>query len=231
MKHSAADVVAKAQAVLTEPCCGLCSLSVTSRRTRCRSNDPGQQISRHPLDSRHQIPSVDGNWQAVIGNHFAESCNRFVSFAHLKLRFNSLLGPHDACSRSMNNGVIGRPHRRVSICKRPQILVFVHRERSEPSQRRGSAPAGAAAYQDNQRPRSEPGNGEVLPLANGRYTPESDRLLRCREMSQRANSDISHCRKTEAFWPSLTNQFYGTLLPATGVGGQTSRHTCWQASN
>jgi hypothetical protein len=30
---------------------------------------------------------------------------------------------------SMNNGVIRRPHRRVSICKRPQIPVFLHRER------------------------------------------------------------------------------------------------------
>ena len=74
---------------------------------------------------------VDGDWQAVIGNHFAKSCNRFVPFAHLKLQFNSLLGPHDACSQSMNNGVIGRPHWRVPICERPQILVFVHRERGE----------------------------------------------------------------------------------------------------
>ena len=107
---------------------------------------------------------VDGNWQAVIGNHFAESCNRFVSFAYLKFRFNSLLGPHDASSRSMNNGVIGRSHRRVSICKRPQILVFVHRERSE---RRGGGdrrqPCGAAACQGNQPPGSEPGNGDVPP--------------------------------------------------------------------
>ena len=31
-KHSAADVVAKAQAVLSEPsCCGRCSMSATSR--------------------------------------------------------------------------------------------------------------------------------------------------------------------------------------------------------
>ena len=93
------------------------------------------RVSRHrgirSIRAIKSLLKVDGDWQAVIGNHFAESCNRFVPFAHLKLRFNSLLGPHDACSRSMNNGVIGRPHRRVSICKRPQILVFVHRERSE----------------------------------------------------------------------------------------------------
>ena len=115
---------------------------------------------------------VDGDWQAVIGNHFAESCNRFVPFAHLKLRFNSLFGPHDACSRSMNNGVIGRPNRRVSICKRPQILVLVHRERSE--RRSGGdrrQPCGTAACQGNQPPGSEPGNGDVPLLANGRYTP------------------------------------------------------------
>src|ERR1700738_1476230 len=86
---------------------------------------------------------VDGDWQAVIGNHFVEPCNRFVPFAHLKLRFNSLLGPHDDCSRSMNNGVIGRPNRRVSICKRPQILVLVHRERSE--RRGGGIGANCAA--------------------------------------------------------------------------------------
>jgi hypothetical protein len=133
---------------------------------------------------------VDGNWQAVIGNHFAESCNRFVSFAYLKFRFNSLLGPHDASS------VIGRSHRRVSICNRPQILVFVHSERSE--RRSGGdrhQPCGAAAYQGNQRPRSEPGNGEVPLLANGRYTPESDRLLRCREMTRWARSDHSAPRQ------------------------------------
>ena len=115
---------------------------------------------------------VDGDWQAVIGNHFAESCNRFVPFARLKLRFNSLLGPHDDCSRSMNNGVIGRPNRRVSICKRPQILVLVHRERSE--RRDGGdrrQPCGAPGCQGNQPPGSEPGNGDVPLLANGRYTP------------------------------------------------------------
>jgi hypothetical protein len=190
MKHSAADVVAKAQAVLAEPCCGLCSLSVTSRRTRRWSNDPGQQISRHPLDSRHQIPSVDGNWQAVIGNHFAESCNRFVSFAYLKFRFNSLLGPHDASSRSMNNGVIGRSHRRVSICKRPQILVFVHRERSE--RRSGGIGASRAvppltrviSGQDQSREMAK-----CRPLLTVTIPPKSGRLLRCREMTLRAISD------------------------------------------
>jgi hypothetical protein len=30
----------------------------------------------------------------------------------------------------------------------------------------------------------------------GRCSPESNRLLRCREMTLRANSDILHCGKT-----------------------------------
>ena len=45
-KHSAADVVAKAQAVLSETanCCGRCSMSATSRRTRRRpSSEPKRQ--------------------------------------------------------------------------------------------------------------------------------------------------------------------------------------------
>jgi hypothetical protein len=73
----------------------------------------------------------------------------------------------------MNNGVIGQPSRRGSICKRPQILVLVHRERSE--RRSGGdlrQPCGAAACQGNQPPGSEPGNGDVPLLANGRYTPD-----------------------------------------------------------
>ena len=39
----------------------------------------------------------------------------------------------------------------------------------------------------------------MIPLKNGRYTPESDRLLRCRKMSLRARSDILHCRRTALF--------------------------------
>ena len=38
-------------------------------------------------------------------------------------------------------------------------------------------------------------NVDEMLVANGRYAPESVRLLRCREMTQRANFDISHCER------------------------------------
>jgi hypothetical protein len=67
---------------------------------------------------------VDGDWQAIIDDYFAESCNRFVAFARLKFP---------------------RSHRRGPICKRPQIPVFMHKdargEHRSPQSKK--APAGS----------------------------------------------------------------------------------------
>ena len=84
--------------------------------------------SMRPLNSRHHIPS-ESRWGLADRSRqsLRKSCNCFVPLARLKLRLNFLLGPHDVYSRPLSNGVIGRSHRRVPTCKRPQIPVIMHK--------------------------------------------------------------------------------------------------------
>jgi hypothetical protein len=48
-----------------------------------------------------------------------------------------------------------------------------------------------------------------LASRSGRYTTKSDRLLRCREMSRRANSDVFALRKNRDYFRGLSHREVG----------------------